>query len=106
MTAVERKAGDFVIDAALLVDAFGLPQEEIKSRMRNGAITSRCEKGVDEDTGRWRLTFQHEGRACRFTVDDAGTVLKRTTFPVETGPQKPTARQSTPNAALSGKGTT
>lgn len=87
MTSVERRAEDFVIDAALLTDAFGLSQEEIKARMRAGIITSRCEAGVDADAGRWRLTFHHGDRACRFIVDDGGNILKRATFPIKTGPQ-------------------
>ena len=49
MTSIQAKAGDFVIDAALLADTFRLSQDEIKARMRKGAITSRCEAGVDED---------------------------------------------------------
>ena len=32
--------------------------------------------------GRWRLTFRHAGRACRFTVDEAGTILSASRFPV------------------------
>jgi hypothetical protein len=71
MTAVERKAEDFVIDATLLAEAFGLSQDEIKARMRNGAITSRCEACVDEDAGLWRFTFHRGDRACRFIVDEA-----------------------------------
>lgn len=92
MTAVERKAGDFVIDAALLAAAFGLSQDAIKARMREGAITSRCETGVEEDSGRWRLTFHHAGRACRFTVDEAGNVLKRATYPIKTGAHESAAQ--------------
>lgn len=84
MTSIERKAEDFVIDAALLAEAFGLSQSEIKTRMRNGTITSRCETGVDEDAGRWRLTFHHGDRACRFVVDPAGNVVARSTFPSRT----------------------
>lgn len=82
MTAVDRQNGDFVIDAALLADAFGLSQGEIKIRMRDGAITSRCETGVGEDAGCWRLTFHYGDRACRFIIDDAGKVLKKVAFPL------------------------
>ena len=87
MTSIQAKAGDFVIDAALLADTFRLSQDEIKARMRKGAITSRCEAGVDDDAGRWRLTFHHGDRACRFIVDEAGNVLKRVTFPIKAGPR-------------------
>jgi hypothetical protein len=87
MTTVERNAGDFVIDAMLLADAFGLSQDQIKARMRAGTITSRCEAGTDEDAGHWRLTFHHGNRACRFIVDEAGSILTRATFPIRTRPQ-------------------
>jgi hypothetical protein len=87
MTTVERTAEDFVIDAALLAEAFGLSQDEIRTGMRMRLITSRCEAGVDEDAGRWRLTFLHGGRACRFIVDAGGNILTRATFPVRTGSQ-------------------
>ena len=84
MTSIEHKAEDFVIDAELLSKAFGFSQDEIKTRMRDGAITSRCETGEGADAGRWRLTFYHRDRACRFIVDAAGTVVSRTTFPIRT----------------------
>ncbi len=83
MTSVERTAGDFVIDARLLAEAFNLTEDEIRVRMREGSITSLCEAGVDEDAGSWRLTFYHGDRACRFIVDSECTVRKRTTFPVK-----------------------
>jgi hypothetical protein len=93
MTNVEREAGGFVIDAALLADAFGLSQDQIKARMRAGSITSRCEAGTDDDAERWRLTFHYGNRACRFIVDEAGNVLTRTSFKVRTGPQNPAAQR-------------
>lgn len=89
MTTVERVAGDFIIEARLLAEAFTLPENDIKELMRNGAIASRCEAGVGEDAGRWRLTFRHGERVCRFVVDEAGAVLKRTTFPVKARPTEP-----------------
>jgi hypothetical protein len=87
MSTVERKAGDFVIDAALLAEAFALSQDEVKAQMRTGTITSRCEAGVDDDAGRWRLTFFRGDRALRLTVDAAGDVLSRATFPVAPRPE-------------------
>ena len=104
MTTVERKAGDFVIDATLLADAFGLSQEEIKARMRVGAITSRCETGVEEDAGRWSLTFHCGDRACRLIVDEAGNVLTSATFPSRTKAQERGAPHRQPGAAPTGAG--
>lgn len=86
MTTVAHKTGEFVIDAALLAEGFGLPQDEIKVRMREGAITSRCETGVGEDASRWRLTFFHADRACRFIVDETGNVIKSAGFRIRAKP--------------------
>ena len=55
MTNVVIGDEGFVVDAATVAEAFGLSPPEIQPMMRSGAITSRCEKGVDEDAGRWRL---------------------------------------------------
>lgn len=78
---VERTADGFVVDADLVAGAFRLPPAEVRARMRDGRITSRCEAGVDEDAGRWRLTFYHGERVCRITVDAAGAVVGVATFP-------------------------
>jgi Family of unknown function (DUF6522) len=80
MSAVERSGDSFVVDVAVLARAFGLPAEEIRQMMRDGRITSRCEAGVDEDVGRWRLTFLHDGRNFRLTVDGTGEILRQSTF--------------------------
>jgi len=80
VTNVEIGDEGFVVDAATVAKAFGLSPPEIQPMMRSGVITSRCEKGVDEDAGRWRLTFFHAGRAVRLTVDEAGKLLTRSTF--------------------------
>lgn len=80
MSEVERSGEGFTVDAALLSRAFGIPTETVRAMMRDGRITSRCEAGMDEDAGRWRLTFFHQGRTCRLTVDGSGRVLKQSTF--------------------------
>ncbi len=80
MTTVARNGDDFVIDAGLLAEAFGLTPAEVPALMREGRITSRCETGTGADAGFFRLTFWHTGRACRFTVDETGTILKQSRF--------------------------
>lgn len=86
MTVVERSGDGFVVDVEALAETFGLSREEVRQAMRDGAITSRCEAGVAEDEGSWRLTFYHRDRAFRLVVDAAGTVLKRVSFPVPARP--------------------
>jgi hypothetical protein len=48
--------------------------------MREGKITSLCERGVDKDDGRYRLTFFFENRRLRLIVDQGGNVIRRSTL--------------------------
>ena len=83
MTQVELDGSDFVVSAALLAQAFKVTEDGIRQALRDGSLTSICEAGVNADAGPWRLTFRHAGRACRFTVDEAGTILSTSRFPVQ-----------------------
>ncbi len=84
MNAVTVNADGFVVDAEVIGAAFGLEPASIPERLRGGEITSRSETGVDEDAGRWRLTFYRGGRALRLIVDAEGTVLNKVSFPIRT----------------------
>lgn len=59
MTQIEPGEDGFVVDAGILADAFGVEAAEIRNFMQSGAITTRCETGMDEDEGRWRLVFSY-----------------------------------------------
>lgn len=83
MGDVTRQGDDFIVAADLLAKAFGLDPAEVQPLMRAGTLVGRTERGMDEDAGRWRLTFQYGGMACRFIVDDEGQVLKRARFPLK-----------------------
>ncbi|RMH45696.1 MAG: hypothetical protein D6686_16990 [Alphaproteobacteria bacterium] len=85
MTRIARDGAGFVVPAPLLAGAFGLSEAEVRAAMRGGAMTSRCEEGVEEDAGKWRLTFLFRGRAFRLIVAESGEVLQRATFPIRTG---------------------
>ncbi len=95
MTAVERTEEGFVVEARLLADVFKLTEDEIRMKMRNGAITSRCEEGQGSDAGRWRLTFHRGDRACRFIVDQTGAVMTRASFPIR-GASDPASTRGLP----------
>lgn len=101
MTKVERSGDQFIVDAEVLSKAFDLPPEEIRTRMQDGQITSLCEAGADADTGRWRLTFRHEGRAFRLVVDESGEILSKSAFPV--GPSNATPKSKTAIGMTSGR---
>jgi len=80
MSVIERNGEDFVVGADLLAEAFGLEAGDVPELMKAGRITSRCETGTEADAGSWRLTFWHGTRACRFTVDGTGAILRRARF--------------------------
>jgi hypothetical protein len=84
----ERTGDGFTVPAEWIAAGLGLAPAEVGDLMRRGEITGQCEKGVDADAGRWRLTFHHRGRRLRLTLDDEGRLLKRTTFdaPARKGP--------------------
>lgn len=64
------------IDAADLGPLFGVSAADVLTHMRDGAITSRFETGIDEDAGTHRLTFWYGDLRLRFTCDTQGHVLK------------------------------
>lgn len=80
MDQVSVTAGGFEVDASLIAAAFGMDMEMVRDKMRAGEITSLCETGVDDDAGRFRLTFRHGARSFRLTVDGAGRVISRARF--------------------------
>lgn len=80
MTIVDVGSDGFIVDAGLVAKAFGVTEADVQTFMKSGDITSRCEKGIDEDAGRWRLTFFHQDRALRLTLDESGQILGQSTF--------------------------
>ncbi|MDX5360031.1 MAG: DUF6522 family protein [Alphaproteobacteria bacterium] len=84
MTLLERDGDTFIVDARAVADGLGLAADDLPRLVREGAVTTRCEAGVGEDAGRWRITFVHAGRACRLTVDSEGRIVRRASFPVRT----------------------
>jgi len=75
MTPVEFSEGNVSIDGAVLARAFGISDDDLKQRMREGTITSRFERGEGEDAGTVRLVFFSRARRIRITADEGGNVL-------------------------------
>ncbi len=78
--AIEFNDGAIEIDASTVGAGLGLEPQEVLSLIRSKAITSVCEHGIDDDAGRYRLTFFHESRRLRLIVDDCGGVVRRSTI--------------------------
>lgn len=81
MIQVEFPDAGPVVDVSLIANAFDLHPVVVQNLMRAGEITSRCERGVGRDGGRWRLTFWYALRGLRLTVDENGAILSRVCFP-------------------------
>lgn len=73
---VEISGNEVVVDAGMLAPLLQLEARDVPDMMRRQEITSRCERGTEEDEGRYRLTFFHGRRCVRFKVDAAGKVLQ------------------------------
>lgn len=82
MNAIEFEQGAFTVDANVIAAALGIESEHVQPLMRDGKITSVCERGVGEDVGRYRLTFLHAKRAYHLIVDEEGHVIERSTHDV------------------------
>jgi Family of unknown function (DUF6522) len=77
MAMVEFEDGAIQVDVAVVAKGLGIEPALVQERMREGKITSLCERGVDEDEGRHRVTFFSWSRRFRLVVDNEGNVLQR-----------------------------
>lgn len=75
MSQIEFGKNGIQVDAALLAKAFRIGTDALRQSMRDGTITSRCERGEGADAGRVRLVFFSSKRRVRITADDSGNVL-------------------------------
>ncbi|MBI6628825.1 DUF6522 family protein [Pontibaca salina] len=75
MTRIEIAEDVIVIDAQAVASGLQIDAAALKQGMRDGSITSRCERGEGEDAGRVRVTFFSPARRMRITADDAGNIL-------------------------------
>lgn len=86
MSAVTFENGEFSVDAATLAEGLRLHPKLVQTRMRQGKITSLCERGIDQDAGRYRLTFFYSRRRFQLLVDEAGTIIDRVMEDQRRGP--------------------
>lgn len=65
---VEFEQGTLSIDAAVVGRGLNVEPSLVPVQMHEGKITVLCERGLNEDAGRYRLNFFYENR--RFLVVD------------------------------------
>ena len=83
---IEINGGEILIDADVLAPLLDVAAADVPELMRRQAITSICERGVDADDGRYRLSFFYRNRRVRLNVDPTGEIRKRMT--IDFGEQK------------------
>ncbi|MDF1609320.1 DUF6522 family protein [Hoeflea sp. YIM 152468] len=74
---IEFEDGGIVIDAAIVGPLLNVAPAEVPRLMREGAITSLSEAGIDEHAGEHRLSFFYQGRRLRLQVAASGEIRAR-----------------------------
>jgi Family of unknown function (DUF6522) len=77
MSKIEIELGSMHIEASVIAQGLELESPLVQAMMGKAEITCLCERGVNEDAGRYRLTFFHKSRRFRLVVDGTGTVIQR-----------------------------
>lgn len=77
VSAIQLADGAVNIEASLIATDLGLPAAQVLESMRSGRLTATCERGVEGDAGKFRLTFFHGNRRLRLVIDESGRILER-----------------------------
>jgi Family of unknown function (DUF6522) len=80
MATIEFEEGAIRIDATIIGQGLSIEPSLVQVRMREGKIATLCDRGVDEDAGRYRLTFIHKNRRFRLVFDEEGNAVQRSTI--------------------------
>jgi hypothetical protein len=75
--AIELTEDGITVDAGVIAEGLGIAPAAVQAGMREGAITSRCERGIGRHAGRYRLTFFHGERMLRLVVDETCKIIRR-----------------------------
>jgi Family of unknown function (DUF6522) len=94
MKPVEFENGIVQVDAAVVADGLGIALPVFRKEMQSGRITSVCERGIDADDGRHRITFFSVHRRFRLVVDQSGTIVQRSTLNFGDAPLPASAHRS------------
>jgi hypothetical protein len=75
--AIEFSDNTFLVDAALIGELLHIPASSVPVLMREGKITSACERGEQEHEGEFRLTFFYRNRRARLGTDATGRIFRK-----------------------------
>lgn len=76
---IEFADGDIILDAEELAPLLNVAAPDLPELMRSKAVTSICERGVDDHEGYYRLSFFYRNRRVRLGIDPSGRVTQRMT---------------------------
>ncbi|WP_019198792.1 DUF6522 family protein [Afipia birgiae] len=74
---IEIEDGAFCVDSSTLGGLLHIHPADIPELMRKRAITTACERGIDDHEGQFRLSFFYGNRRGRLSVDESGRILQR-----------------------------
>lgn len=77
MEPIRFEDSNIEVDATVVAAGLKISPALLLERLRDGTVTSRCEKGIDEDAGRYRLTFFSDTRRFQLIADANGAILQR-----------------------------
>lgn len=92
MSTITLAEGSIDLEAALIAADLGLDCPGVLEAMRVGRLTAICERGIDEDAGRHRVTFYHGNTRLRLIVDASGQIVQRAVTRVSPKPRRAAAR--------------
>jgi len=76
-TTITFVDGAIQVPAAVIALGLNVEASRVHTLMRNGEVTSLCEKGEDKDAGRCRLTFFYKSRRLQLVIDSTGKIVQR-----------------------------
>lgn len=93
MAMIEFEDGAIQVEVAIVAKGLGIEPSLVRERMRDGKITTLCERGIDDDEGHHRLSFFSENRRFRLVVDEEGDVIQRSSIDFGDRGLPPSARR-------------
>lgn len=79
MSDISFENGTIEVDPAIVAKGLRLDVDALRAALKDGTVTSLCEKGMEQDAGRFRLTFFSPTRRLRLVVDEGGAILQTST---------------------------
>lgn len=64
------------VDVTIVAKGLKISPSLVQEGMNEGRITTLCEQGIEDDEGRYRLTFFSGNRRFRLVVDQTGNVIQ------------------------------